>query len=42
VKLFLDTHMLLWAAAGSLLGKAENLVADANNTLYMNYPPPMR
>ena len=34
MKLLLDTHMLLWAAAGTLPGKAESLVVNANNTLY--------
>jgi PIN domain nuclease of toxin-antitoxin system len=28
--------MLLWAAAGTLPGKAESLVVDANNTLYFS------
>jgi len=36
MKLLLDTHMLLWAAAGTLPGKAESLVGDANNTLYFS------
>jgi PIN domain nuclease of toxin-antitoxin system len=36
VKLLLDTHMLLWAAIGSLPGKAGNLIGDANNTLYFS------
>jgi len=36
VKLLLDTHMLLWAAAGTLPKKAESLVGDANNTLYFS------
>jgi PIN domain nuclease of toxin-antitoxin system len=36
VKLLLDTHMLLWAAVGTLPGKAESLVVDANNTLYFS------
>lgn len=36
MKLLLDTHMLLWAAAGTLPGKAESLVVDANNTLYFS------
>lgn len=34
--MLLDTHMLLWAAAGTLPGKAESLVVDANNTLYFS------
>lgn len=36
MKLLLDTHMLLWAAAGTLPGRAESLVSDANNTLYFS------
>ena len=36
MKLLLDTHMLLWAAIGSLPGKAGNLIGDANNTLYFS------
>lgn len=36
MKLLLDTHMLLWAAAGSLPEKAESLVIDAENTLYFS------
>lgn len=36
MKLLLDTHMLLWAAAGTLPGKAESLVVDADNTLYFS------
>ncbi|MBU4525000.1 MAG: type II toxin-antitoxin system VapC family toxin [Desulfomicrobium sp.] len=36
MKLLLDTHMLLWAAAGTLPKKAESLVGDANNTLYFS------
>ena len=36
MKLLLDTHMLLWAAAGSLPEKAESLVLDAENTLYFS------
>jgi len=36
VKLLLDTHMLLWAAAGTLPEKAESLVGDISNTLYFS------
>lgn len=36
MKLLLDTHMLLWAAAGSLPGKAESLVSDPDNSLYFS------
>ncbi|MDL2226228.1 type II toxin-antitoxin system VapC family toxin [Deltaproteobacteria bacterium OttesenSCG-928-M10] len=36
MKLLLDTHMLLWAAAGTLPGEAEALVADPDNTLYFS------
>ena len=36
MKLLLDTHMLLWAAAGTLPCAAESLVGDANNTLYFS------
>ena len=36
MKLLLDTHMLLWAAAGTLPGKAESMIADASSTLYFS------
>ncbi|MDP3429764.1 MAG: type II toxin-antitoxin system VapC family toxin, partial [Desulfomicrobium sp.] len=36
MKLLLDTHMLLWAAAGTLPKKAESLVGDVSNTLYFS------
>ncbi len=36
MKLLLDTHMLLWAAAGNLPKEAETLVVDAGNTLYFS------
>lgn len=36
MKLLLDTHMLLWAAEGSLPGKAESLVVDEGNVLYFS------
>lgn len=36
MKLLLDTHMLLWAAAGTLPKEAEALVVDGDNTLYFS------
>lgn len=36
MRLLLDTHMLLWAAAGTLPQKAEILVVDGENTLYFS------
>ena len=36
MKLLLDTHMLLWAAAGTLSKAAEKMVIDADNTLYFS------
>jgi PIN domain nuclease of toxin-antitoxin system len=33
VKLLLDTHILLWAAAGTLPKKAAELIMDEKNTL---------
>lgn len=36
MKLLLDTHMLLWAAAGTLPRGAEALVADGDNILYFS------
>ncbi|MCL1916188.1 MAG: type II toxin-antitoxin system VapC family toxin [Desulfovibrionaceae bacterium] len=36
MKLLLDTHMLLWAAAGTLPQGAEKMVADGDNTLYFS------
>lgn len=36
MKLLLDTHMLLWAAAGNLPKDAETLVAAPDNTLYFS------
>jgi len=36
MKLLLDTHMLLWAAAGTLPENAESLVRDVSNTLYFS------
>ena len=36
MKLLLDTHMLLWAAAGTLPREAEALVADPDSTLYFS------
>lgn len=36
MKLLLDTHMLLWAAAGTLPKKAETYVLDGDNTLHFS------
>jgi PIN domain nuclease of toxin-antitoxin system len=36
MKLLLDTHMLLWAAAGILPEQAELLVTDGNNAVYFS------
>jgi len=36
MKLLLDTHMLLWAAAGTLPREANALVIDADNSLYFS------
>jgi len=36
MKLLLDTHMLLWAAAGTLPQDAEKLVLDGDNALYFS------
>lgn len=36
MNLLLDTHMLLWAAAGILPEKAEHLIVDGDNTLYFS------
>ena len=36
MKLLLDTHMLLWAAAGTLPEKVEKLVVDGDNTIYFS------
>ena len=36
MKLLLDTHMLLWAAAGTLPNDAEKMVIDGNNILYFS------
>jgi PIN domain nuclease of toxin-antitoxin system len=36
MKLLLDTHILLWAAAGTLPKEAELLVVDGDNTLYFS------
>ena len=36
MKLLLDTHMLLWAAAGSLPKDAMEMVLDLDNTLYFS------
>ena len=36
MKLLLDTHMLLWAAAGTLPDEAERMVTAGDNTLYFS------
>lgn len=36
MKLLLDTHMLLWAAAGTLPKDAEKMVTDGDNTLFFS------
>ena len=36
MKLLLDTHMLLWAAAGTLPREANALIIDADNSLYFS------
>jgi PIN domain nuclease of toxin-antitoxin system len=36
MKLLLDTHMLLWAAARTLPQEAETLALDGGNTLYFS------
>ncbi len=36
MKLLLDTHMLLWAAAGTLPKDAETMLIDGNNSLYFS------
>ena len=36
MNLLLDTHMLLWAAAGRLPAKAERLVTDGGNILFFS------
>lgn len=36
MKLLPDTHMLLWAAAGTLPKEAEQMVLDGDNTLYFS------
>lgn len=36
MKILLDTHMLLWAADGTLGGKAADLVGDPGNTLFFS------
>jgi PIN domain nuclease of toxin-antitoxin system len=33
MKILLDTHMLLWAAAGTLPKDAEKMLIDGDNTL---------
>ncbi|MCL2791185.1 MAG: type II toxin-antitoxin system VapC family toxin [Desulfobulbus sp.] len=36
MKLLLDTHMLLWAAAGTLPPDAEKMMIDGDNTLFFS------
>jgi PIN domain nuclease of toxin-antitoxin system len=36
MKLLLDTHILLWAAAGTLPQEAEKMVIDGDNTLFFS------
>jgi PIN domain nuclease of toxin-antitoxin system len=36
MNLLLDTHMLLWTAAGTLPKKAARMVVNENNTLYFS------
>lgn len=36
MKLLLDTHMLLWAAAGTLPQEAAQLITDGDNTLFFS------
>jgi PIN domain nuclease of toxin-antitoxin system len=36
MKLLLDTHMLLWAAAGTLPKEAEKMIVDGDNSLYFS------
>jgi PIN domain nuclease of toxin-antitoxin system len=36
MKLLRDTHMVLWAAAGTLPEDAEKMVMDGDNTLYFS------
>ena len=36
MKLLLDTHMLLWSAAGTLPKGAEKLLVDGDNVLYFS------
>ena len=36
MKLLLDTHMLLWAAAGTLPQDAEKMLLDGGNTLFFS------
>jgi PIN domain nuclease of toxin-antitoxin system len=36
MKLLLDTHILLWAAAGTLPKEAENMLVDGGNVLYFS------
>lgn len=36
MKLLLDTHMLLWAAAGTLPARAAEMVMNGDNTVYFS------
>jgi PIN domain nuclease of toxin-antitoxin system len=36
MKLLLDTHLLLWAGAGTLPAAAEALIVDTDNALYFS------
>ncbi|MDL2209583.1 type II toxin-antitoxin system VapC family toxin [Desulfovibrio sp. OttesenSCG-928-O18] len=36
MKLLLDTHMLIWAAAGTLPQEAETLIINSENTLFFS------
>ena len=36
MKLLLDTHLLLWAAAGTLPKEAKELIIDEKNTLFFS------
>ncbi|MDR1490786.1 MAG: type II toxin-antitoxin system VapC family toxin [Desulfovibrio sp.] len=36
MKLLLDTHLLIWAAAGTLPARAQELLTDGDNVLYFS------
>lgn len=36
MNILLDTHILLWAAAGTLEGQAADLIRDEDNTLFFS------